>query len=167
MRALASLGLALALALSGCPSRPVSAPTAEHAPAAAECAPPTASSPSGTPGTAASTAVGTASPPLGRILQAMPASLGEGPVYSAAPFPRVPPELPAGDGRALVESFCVACHSLRYLTTQPPLPAKQWAATVDKMVQAYGAVVPDEARAQIVAYLQAHFASEAAGAVKP
>ena len=72
-----------------------------------------------------------------------------------------------GDGRELVESFCVACHSLRYLTTQPPLPAKQWAATVDKMVQAYGAVVPDEARAQIVAYLQAHFASEAPGAVKP
>jgi mono/diheme cytochrome c family protein len=93
--------------------------------------------------------------------------LTEGSAYRVAPFPLVPPELPAGSGRELVESFCVACHSLRYITTQPPLAPKQWAATVDKMVQSYGAVVPDEARAQIVAYLQSHFSPEAPGTVKP
>lgn len=161
--ALASPRVMLVLALSGCPSRPVTAPAAEHTSPAAECAPPAPSAPA-SPKTPA---VVKESPPLGRILQAAPAPLREGPAYVAAPFPLVPPELPPGDGKTLVESFCVACHSLRYITTQPPLAAKQWAATVDKMVQAYGAVVPDEARAQLVAYLQAHFASEAPGAVKP
>lgn len=155
----------IGLALSGCPSQPVTAPAPESArPAApAQCASP--APPSSPPSPAGPPAK--ESPPLGRILQAAAVPLAEGPSYAVAPFPLLPPELPAGAGKALLASFCVACHSLRYVTMQPPLAAKQWAATVDKMIQAYGAVIPDEARAQIVAYLQAHFASEAPGAVKP
>lgn len=97
-------------------------------------------------------------PPFGRILQAAPEPLAAGAVYTTAGLPPLPPKLPAGPGKELVESFCVGCHSLRYIAMQPPLSAQQWTKEVDKMVHDYGAVISDEARGQLLTYLQTNFA---------
>ena len=137
------MGLSL---LCGCPSQPVSAPVPEKS------TPPVRDVPSVAPAPPL--------PPLGRLLQPAPQILEEGSVYAIGNLPLIPPELPAGSGKELVESFCAVCHSLRYIAMQPPLSAKQWTASVDKMIKTYGAVVPDEARSQILSYLTAHFSSD-------
>jgi hypothetical protein len=41
---------------------------------------------------------------------------------------------------------------------QPPLPAGAWDATVQKMINDFGAAIPEESAGQIVTYLQAHYA---------
>lgn len=101
------------------------------------------------------------------MAQVVPPGHAEGSVYSIPNNPLPPPSLPPGPGRELVESFCVACHSLRYLIMQPPLSDKQWEAEVDKMIQAYGAVVPDEVRPRIVGYLQAQLGPKSVPPVLP
>jgi hypothetical protein len=106
------------------------------------------------------------SPVLGRILQGTPERIPAGSIYTTGTLPALPPKLPDGPGKELVESFCVGCHSLRYIAMQPPLSAQQWAKEVDKMVRDYGAVVGDEARSQILSYLQMNFA-EAAVPMRP
>jgi hypothetical protein len=45
-----------------------------------------------------------------------------------------------------------------YITMQPPLPAGAWDATVQKMINGFGAAIPEESAGQIVTYLQAHYA---------
>jgi hypothetical protein len=45
-----------------------------------------------------------------------------------------------------------------YITMQPPLPAGAWDATVQKMINDFGAAIPEESAGQIVTYLQAHYA---------
>lgn len=142
------MGLSL---LCGCPSQPVGVSAPEKSTPPVREAPPAAPAPPPVPAPL---------PMLGRLLQPAPQVLAEGPVYAIGNLPLLPPELPAGSGKELVESFCAACHSLRYIAMQPPLSAKQWAASVDKMIKTYGAVVPDEVRPQILSYLQAHFSSD-------
>ena len=39
----------------------------------------------------------------------------------------------------VLNTNCLACHSAAMVRTQPPLTAKQWTVTVDKMREAYGA----------------------------
>lgn len=69
-----------------------------------------------------------------------------------------PVALPPGRGAEAVEAACAACHSLDYVTTQPPgKGAAFWGDTVKKMVDRYGAVVPDADRADIVDYLARHY----------
>lgn len=143
-----SIGLSL---LCGCPSQPVSAPVPEKSAPSVHEAPPVSPAPPPLPAPL---------PLLGRLLQPAPQILEEGPVYAIGSLPLVPPDLPAGPGKELVQSFCAACHSLRYIAMQPPLSAKQWTASVDKMIKTYGAVVPDEVRPQILSYLTAHFSSD-------
>ncbi|KQM21093.1 hypothetical protein [Novosphingobium sp. Leaf2] len=48
-----------------------------------------------------------------------------------------------GDGPdgELLDRSCLACHSASMVLYQPPLNKKQWAATVDKMREAYGAPI--------------------------
>ena len=105
-------------------------------------------------------------PILGRILQGTPEPLQAGSVYTTGALPALPPKLPDGPGKELVESFCVGCHSLRYIAMQPPLSAQQWAKEVDKMIRDYGAVVGDEARSQILSYLKTNF-SEVTATSRP
>ena len=80
-----------------------------------------------------------------------------GGVYSAGPFPLATPDLAPSDGRELVQSFCSTCHSLRYITMQPPLPPAQWEATVKKMIDVHGAEIPQPIAWRIIAYLQANY----------
>jgi len=98
---------------------------------------------------------------LGGIQQAAPAALTPDADYEVSAYP-VPNnmELSAGDGRQDVQIYCNTCHSPRYITMQPPLPAATWEAEVNKMNKAYGAGIPEDTTRKIVAYLQAHYTPE-------
>ena len=80
--------------------------------------------------------------------------------YSVAAFPSLPADLAEGEGRAETESFCAMCHSTRYITMQPPLPAAVWETEVNKMIKTYGAPIPDPSAKKILSYLKAHYAPE-------
>jgi hypothetical protein len=80
--------------------------------------------------------------------------------YEAGAYPSFTPELAEGDGKVEVQSFCMTCHSTRYITMQPPLPGATWEAEVGKMVKTYGAPIPEAAAKKITAYLQGHYAPE-------
>lgn len=80
--------------------------------------------------------------------------------YSISPFPSVASKLAEGEGRAETESFCATCHSTRYITMQPPLPAAIWEAEVNKMTKAFGAPIPEPTAKKITSYLQTHYTPE-------
>jgi len=61
-------------------------------------------------------------------------------------------------GRDTVEAMCAGCHSLDYIPLNSPFMNKQtWTAEVAKMVNAYGAPIPQDAAAKIADYLTANY----------
>jgi hypothetical protein len=96
----------------------------------------------------------------GSIRQTMPRAAGVGASYEIAAYPLYRTELVAGDGEQEVSSYCNTCHSPRYITMQPPLPADTWTAEVNKMIKAYGASIPDDSTQKIIQYLQSHYTPE-------
>ena len=80
--------------------------------------------------------------------------------FSAASYPSFPVELAEGEGRAETQSFCAMCHSARYITMQPPLPAATWEAEVNKMTKTFGAPIPEASAKKIISYLQTHYTPE-------
>ena len=69
---------------------------------------------------------------------------------------QLPPDTAAfrqSEGMPLAQALCVQCHSADYLAIQPVMTAKFWDAEVKKMRDKYGAPVPPELDAQLVAYL--------------
>jgi hypothetical protein len=80
--------------------------------------------------------------------------------YEVSAFPSFPAELPEGEGKQEVQSFCAMCHSTLYITMQPPLPAAAWEAEVHKMVRTLGAPIPEATEKKIISYLQAHYTPE-------
>jgi cytochrome c5 len=80
--------------------------------------------------------------------------------FAVTPFPSFAPALAEGVGRAETESFCAMCHSARYITMQPPLPAATWAAEVNKMTKTFGAPIPEATAKKIISYLQTHYTPE-------
>jgi hypothetical protein len=54
-------------------------------------------------------------------------------------------------------SFCAICHSLDYITTQPPFSRSQWTGTVNKMIKVMGAPIPEEDAKTIIDYLSANY----------
>jgi mono/diheme cytochrome c family protein len=97
---------------------------------------------------------------LGRVFQAVPAAQAPGPMYGVEAYPLYRPQLAPGPGRELVAAYCNTCHSPRYITMQPPLPADVWEAEVHKMINAMGASIPASDVPKIVRYLQAHYTPE-------
>jgi len=63
--------------------------------------------------------------------------------------------LPQGEGKAELEMYCGICHSLKYITSQPPFSRRTWAAEVHKMVEKYGAPVDSVNAEKIANYLVA------------
>lgn len=96
----------------------------------------------------------------GSIRQTMPRAAGVGASYEIAAYPLYRTELAAGDGEQEVSSYCNTCHSPRYITMQPPLPADTWTAEVNKMIKTYGASIPDDSTQKIIRYLQSHYTPE-------
>ena len=97
---------------------------------------------------------------LGSIQQAAPAALSPDTNYEVAAYPVPTLDLVPGDGRQDVQIFCNTCHSPRYITMQPPLPAATWEDEVNKMNKAYGAGIPEDTTRKIIAYLQTHYTPE-------
>jgi len=91
---------------------------------------------------------------LGAALVAAPAPTGN----DDKPLPALGAELgalPEGPMKALADQACLHCHSADMIRQQR-LTEKQWTAEVTKMV-GWGAVVPEDQRAALVAYLVEHF----------
>ena len=97
---------------------------------------------------------------LGSIQQPQPAELSDDSVYQVAAYTVSALELAPGDGRQLVQIYCNTCHSPRYISMQPPLPAAAWEAEVNKMNKTFGAGIPDDESQKIIRYLQAHYTPE-------
>ena len=74
---------------------------------------------------------------------------------------RLPPEnagLIQAPGVDLVTANCAACHSLDYISTQPPRRGSEfWQASVTKMIRVYGAPITETDVPRLVAYLAAHY----------
>jgi len=97
---------------------------------------------------------------LGSIQQAVPAELSPDSSYEVPAYPVPAPELAPGDGLSDVRIYCNTCHSPRYITMQPPLPAATWETEVNKMNKTFGARIPEENTRKIISYLQAHYTPE-------
>ncbi len=73
---------------------------------------------------------------------------------------KLPPEtasFTSGPGLEIANGQCLTCHSVEYVTTQPPMPSAFWAAEVKKMRQNYGANIPDDQVAPLVDYLARNY----------
>ncbi|MGH9712741.1 MAG: sulfide dehydrogenase [Candidatus Acidiferrales bacterium] len=96
----------------------------------------------------------------GSVMQTVSRKQANGATYSVDAYPLYRPELAAGEGRELVESYCNTCHSPRYIIMQPPLPAATWEAEVNKMIKTFGMTNPEGVAPKIIKYLQEHYTPE-------
>ena len=83
-------------------------------------------------------------------------------VTEAAPvnyrLPQENAQLKAGAGVELVQANCGTCHSLDYITMQPPQRGQAfWQASVTKMIKVYQAPIAEQDAAGIAAYLSSHY----------
>jgi hypothetical protein len=79
----------------------------------------------------------------------------------AAPRNLPPAPLAAGEGRQQTVSYCSSCHSTEYIPMNAPAQdAAGWQKTVTKMVQSYGAPIPEQDQKLIVNYLSAHYSQK-------
>ncbi|MFI5058780.1 MAG: sulfide dehydrogenase [Candidatus Acidiferrales bacterium] len=97
---------------------------------------------------------------LGSVRQAAPSELSPDSNYQVPAYPVPAGDLAPGDGLQDVRIYCNTCHSPRYITMQPPLPAATWEAEVDKMNKSFGAAIPEENTQRIILYLRAHYTAE-------
>ena len=97
---------------------------------------------------------------LGSMRQAAPIELLPDSNYQVSAFPVPAVDLAPGDGFQDVQIYCNTCHSPRYITMQPPLPAATWESEVNKMNKTFGARIPEENARKIILYLQAHYTAE-------
>jgi mono/diheme cytochrome c family protein len=70
-------------------------------------------------------------------------------------LPHFESDMPDAPGREEFMRVCVACHSPRYVTMQPPFAQAQWTETVNKMIKTYGAPADEKQAPAIVNYLVA------------
>ena len=69
-----------------------------------------------------------------------------------------PIALKDGAGKAVTENICSGCHSLDYIRINAPFMNRQtWTASVNKMVQMFGAPIPANDQATIIDYLAANY----------
>ena len=97
---------------------------------------------------------------LGSVRQAVAIELSPDSNYQVSAYPVPAADLAPGDGSQEVRIYCNTCHSLSYITMQPPLPAATWGAEVNKMNKTFGAAIPDDGTQKIILYLQAHYTVE-------
>jgi mono/diheme cytochrome c family protein len=58
-----------------------------------------------------------------------------------------------GKGSDLANAHCVMCHSVEYISTQPPMARKFWEATLKKMKEKFAAPTPDDVLPALADYL--------------
>ncbi len=82
----------------------------------------------------------------------------------------LPPETGSfkpGPNSELANGQCLVCHSVDYVTMQPPMPKTFWAASVKKMREKYGAQLPEEQVPRLVDYLAKNYGTETNSMVVP
>jgi hypothetical protein len=72
-------------------------------------------------------------------------------------FPDIKTELKNGEGIEKVKTLCNICHSLDYITMQPPFSKEQWASIVNKMRRVFGAPIMDSDAEIIIRYLSTNY----------
>jgi mono/diheme cytochrome c family protein len=97
---------------------------------------------------------------LGSVRQPASVELSLDSNYQASAYPVPAVDLAPGEGLQEVRIYCNTCHSPRYITMQPPLPAATWEAEVNKMNKAFGAGIPEDDTRKIILYLQGHYTAE-------
>src|SRR6266404_6088332 len=73
---------------------------------------------------------------------------------------KLPPEVGAfkQDSNAeIANAQCLICHSVEYVTMQPPMPRPFWKSSVQKMQQKYGAPIPDAQVEELADYLARNY----------
>jgi cytochrome c551/c552 len=70
-------------------------------------------------------------------------------------------------GAELANGQCLVCHSIEYVSTQPPMARAAWKASVQKMQQKYGAAIPDDQVEPLVDYLTRNYGSGTNGPTAP
>jgi len=81
-----------------------------------------------------------------------PAAMAASPVHSIA-LPQYPPDIAEGPNVGIYRKDCLICHTARYVSMQPRFSKTVWQNEVKKMVDAYGAPIPEADKALIVEYL--------------
>ena len=88
---------------------------------------------------------------------------------NAAPVEiQLPPEVNAfkqDAGAEIANAQCLICHSVEYVSMQPPFLRSFWKSSVQKMQQKYGATIPDAQVESLVDYLTKNYG--AAGSAAP
>src|SRR5438034_1848845 len=98
---------------------------------------------------------------LGNISQPAARELGgDDAEYGVGDYPTFEAGLAEGAGRAETQIYCSSCHTPRYITMQPPLPAATWDAEVQKMAKTFGATIPEADAQKIAQYLHEHYTAE-------
>ncbi|HLZ13919.1 MAG TPA: cytochrome c [Candidatus Acidoferrum sp.] len=97
---------------------------------------------------------------LGKVSQPAARELTDDSRYGVASYPTFEVGLAEGAGRAETQIYCGSCHTARYITMQPPLPAATWDAEVQKMVKTFGATIPEADAEKIAQYLHEHYTPE-------
>lgn len=96
------------------------------------------------------------------ILAAMPVILfgqtgqSQSPVHSIE-LPVIQTELKPGPGQDKVATLCNICHSVDYITMQPPFPRATWTAEVNKMIKVMGAPINEDDAKTIINYLATEY----------
>jgi hypothetical protein len=85
--------------------------------------------------------------------QAAPEAVTERGTVRVIRLPEAKFELPPGKGRETVVAQCAMCHTLAYITLQPPLSREAWTASVTKMQKTFSAPIPDDKLAEVIDYL--------------
>jgi cytochrome c5 len=70
-------------------------------------------------------------------------------------LPRYPAEIANGPNVEVYSKDCLTCHSGRYVSMQPCFSKTVWQNEVKKMIDAYGAPIPEADQTLIVEYLVA------------
>ena len=76
----------------------------------------------------------------------------EGPVKSIT-LPEVETKLKEGEGMDKAMTNCNICHSVDYITMQPPFPNAKWSEVVHKMINVFGAPISEDDAQIIINYL--------------
>jgi hypothetical protein len=72
-------------------------------------------------------------------------------------LPSIQVQLKPGPGLDKVSTLCNVCHTLKYITMQPPFPRATWTAEVNKMIKVMGAPINEEDAKTITDYLSMEY----------
>ena len=72
-------------------------------------------------------------------------------------IPVIQVDLKQGPGMEKTSTLCNICHSVDYITMQPPFSRAQWTGTVNKMVKVLGAPINEDDAKTIIEYLSTSY----------